>query len=335
MILGEDLMKNFIKEIREPYLLEKGFTLENSNEKYNSMGQTYKIDPNIGKGHYWMYGHQNLFSIVIHDFFFYKDHFLEHYLPEYLSITYYDSISGEELHPYKRLNARCVKGYWSNDNIYKALFHKNIPIRSIGIEITPEYYEDYLRKKYPGEYINPQSALLSIDEETNFPEMVLLLHHIRNYRGTGMAGKLFYEGKVAEAMSLIIERTKRMKSKDAKRISKQDLKHLETVTSYINDHYAFDLHLKKLAQIACMGTTKLKSSFKEIHKCTITEYIQHRRMGQAEHLLANTDLRIGQIAQIVGYNSASRFSELFRKSTGLLPYEYRKLSLGENDQFNY
>ncbi len=322
-------MKSFIKDIHEPYLFKKGFVSVSCNKEYNPMGNTYRIDPNLGKGYYWIYAHENLFAIVIHDFLFYEDYFLECRLPEYLSITYYDSISGEELNPYKRLNAGCVKGYWSNQNLYQALFHKNIPIRSIGIEIAQAYYEDYLRGKYPEEYINPRSALLNIDETTNFPEMILLLHQIRSYRGTGMAAKLFYEGKVTEAISLIVERMKQMESKNFKRIKKQDLEHLETVAGYIHDHYAYDLSLEQLTKIACMGTTKLKYTFKEVYKCTITEYIQHRRMGQAEYLLANTDLNIGQIAQSVGYNSASRFSKLFHQSTGLLPYEYRKFSLGK------
>lgn len=73
-----------------------------------------------------------------------------------------------------------------------------------------------------------------------------------------------------------------------------------------------------------MGTTKLKTSFKQLQGCTITEYIQQRRMSQAEHLLIDTDFTIGQIAEMIGYSTSSRFAELFRKSTGLLPIEYRK-----------
>ena len=34
-----------------------------------------------------------------------------------------------------------------------------------------------------------------------------------------------------------------------------------------------------------------------VYDCTITEYIQQRRMSQAEYLLTKTDLSIGQIAQ--------------------------------------
>jgi AraC-like DNA-binding protein len=75
-----------------------------------------------------------------------------------------------------------------------------------------------------------------------------------------------------------------------------------------------------------MGLTKFKKLFKQVNHSTVTEYIQQRRIGQAEHLLTNTDLTIGQIANIVGYKSASRFSELFKKSNGIRPLEYQHLS---------
>jgi len=68
------------------------------------------------------------------------------------------------------------------------------------------------------------------------------------------------------------------------------------------------------------------TGFKKVYGCTITEYIQQRRMSQAEYLLAHTDLQIGQIAQTIGYSTSSRFAELFRRSTGLLPLEYRKMA---------
>ncbi len=73
-----------------------------------------------------------------------------------------------------------------------------------------------------------------------------------------------------------------------------------------------------------MGTTKLKTSFKQLQGCTITEYIQQRRMSQAEHLLIDTDFTIGQIAEMIGYSTSSRFAELFRKVRDSCP-----LSIGK------
>ena len=77
--------------------------------------------------------------------------------------------------PYRRLTAGCIKTFFGGQHPYKAIFHKNIPIRTIGIEIMPAYYEKYLKEAFPDEYINPDEAFWEIDQTNNFPEMVSLL----------------------------------------------------------------------------------------------------------------------------------------------------------------
>ena len=155
---------------------------------------------------------------------------LEFDLPECLSITRYDSISGEELSPYRRLSAGCIKTYVGGYKPYQVIVHKNIPVRSIGIEITPAYYEDYLKKQYPEEYRNPIEAFREIDQTTDFPEMYRLLSELQSYRGTGIAAKLYYESKVAEALSLVVEYQKKRSVSDHKLVS-QDLERIQTVAA--------------------------------------------------------------------------------------------------------
>ncbi len=310
---------------REAMLFERSFTKVENCNKYNTAGTCYKLDSNIGDGYYWIYSSNNLFSIVIHDFCFHKDYYLENTLGQYFSISYYSSISGEEFNPYYRLTAGCVRSQWCNGQTYQAMFHKNVPIRLIGIEFTPSYCEEYLSSKYPTQYVNPESAFINFKETTNFPEMVLLLNQIKNYKGTGLPAQLFYEGKAAEAMSLILERNN-IKSSLHKTLSQDDIKRIQMVGEYIGDHYNFNLSLDTLSKIACMGSTKLKKTFKEYYKVTITDYIQNKRMGQAEHLLTMTDFTIKEISLIVGYTSTSRFIELFKRNTGLTPLEYRNLT---------
>ena len=135
---------------------------------------------------------------------------MEFNLPECLSITQYESISGEELNPYRRLSAGCIKTFIGGDKPYKALIHKKIPIYSIGIEVMPAYYEGYLKKQYPSDYINPLSAFKQVDQTTDFPAMAKLLHEVKLYRGDGIAAGLFYEAKVAEAVSLVAEEQKKL-----------------------------------------------------------------------------------------------------------------------------
>lgn len=316
-------MNEIIEDIYGPLLTQHGFAERPSNGQFSSLGKCWELSSEIGEGFYWTYFQKDLFDIKIHDFFFHEDSFMEFCLPECLSITQYDSISGEEITPYRRLAAGCIKTFIGGIKPYKILIHKKIPVRCIGIEIMPAYYEDYLKQQYPDEYKNPRDAFLKIDQTTYFPEMNKLLKLVRSYRGTGIAAKLYYEGKVAEAVSLVVEK-KKSQNKTNISISIEDIQQLGNVTAYINDHYAFDIPLERLAKIACMGTTKLKYSFKQQNGCTVTEYIQQRRMSQSEHMLSNTDLTIGQIANTVGYSSASRFAELFQRSTGLQPSIYRK-----------
>ncbi|MBU5425089.1 AraC family transcriptional regulator [Tissierella pigra] len=321
-------MKNIINEYYDPLLTNRGFLPVENKGDFCVMGKCWELSDSIGTGQYWIYEQKNLYCIKIHDFSFHEDKIVEMSVPRCLSITYYESISGEELIPYNRLEANCVKTFIGGDKPFKANIHKRIPIYSTGIEIFPSYYEEYLEKHYLGEYKSPYDAFQSIDETDDFPEMVMLLMQIKNYRGEGIAAKLFYDAKVTEAVALVVERQRKQDSQKQITLSAKDKELLLSVTAYIDDHYAFDITLDQLSKIACMGTTKLKTSFKLLHGCTITKYIQHRRMSKAEYLLSCTDLTINQIAQTVGYNSASRFSELFRKSTGILPNEYRIIASG-------
>ncbi|WP_092478451.1 helix-turn-helix domain-containing protein [[Clostridium] polysaccharolyticum] len=316
-----------IEQVYVPMLNQTGFVNVTSNSAYTKEGQYWELKEEVGKGTYWVYHKDNLFNIKIHDFFFHKDTFLEFDPPNCLSITYYSSIAGEELSPYRRLNAGCVKTFIGGYRPYRALIHKNIPIQSIGIEIMPAYYEDYLKEEYPEEYANPKLAFFEIDETMHFPEMIYLLNQVKNYQGEGLSAKLFYESKVAEAVSLVVEHQKKQKRpKPQSKLSIEDAQNIATVTAYLNDHYANELPLEQLAKIACMGLSKFKSLFKQVNGCSVTEYVQQRKMSRAEYLLSSTTLTITQISEAIGYSNPSRFAELFKKSTGLVPGEYRKIT---------
>ena len=321
-------MNNSVFDYYKEQFSQRGFLPDSGNTSFCGIGSTWKLDSAVGEGAFWLYHQQDLFGITIHDFFFHQDTILEFMWPECLSIMLYDSISGEELSPYRRLEAGSVKSFIGGDQSCKLLMHKKIPIRSVGIEIMPAYYEEYLKQKYSDVYASPCQAFASVGQTADFPEMARLLKQVMSYRGEGISARLFYEGKVAEAVSLIVEwsRACGRKQETRKTLSSQDVKQLENLTLYINDHCMQDIPLEQIVKISCMGTRKLQTTFKEYHGCTITDYIQQRRMCQAETLLANTDIPIGQVAQSVGYTQASRFSELFRCSTGILPGEFRKMA---------
>ena len=285
--------------------------------------------PAVGGGCYWVYARKDLFDIKIHDFFFHEDQCLDMAIPECISLQRYDSISGEELNPCRRLSAGDIQTIVGGKPRYRALIHKCIPIHAVGVEILPNYYDDFLKKQYPDVCFDLPSAFQSVDQAMDFPAMSKLLFEIENYRVEGAAAALFYEAKVTEAIALVADAWKRQSRKPERARSTEDAASLQNVVSCIADHYAFDIPLERLASIACMSESKLKSCFKRQFGCSVTQYIQGRRMSQAEHLLIDTDFTMGQIAQMIGYTTSSRFAELFKKSTGILPIEYRKIARKE------
>jgi AraC-like DNA-binding protein len=317
-------MKENIDIYYNNVLEDRGFTPIKSNGRFNTCGQTYQLTRELGEGFYWIYSETDLYDIKIHDFSYSEDYLFECQLPECMSISHYQSISGHELNPYRRINANCIKTFIGTKNPYKAVMHKRIPIRSVGIEILPAYYLHYLKEKYPNDYLNPYEAFSAIDETLHFPYMLLLLNQVAEYRGTGISAKLFYDAKVNEAVSLVVEYFHKQ-GREQFHISNNDMEQIYNVSAYIKDHAAFLLSLEQLSKIACMGQTKLNKNFKLIHGCTITEFIQQARIEQAEFLLSHTDLSIAQVAQTVGYSNANRFAELFKRNIGVLPGEYRRI----------
>lgn len=72
-----------------------------------------------GSGYFWTYGQQDLYMLKIHDFYFHEDQLLEFCWPESLSVTWYESISGEEFSPCRRLVSGCVKSFIGGREPYR------------------------------------------------------------------------------------------------------------------------------------------------------------------------------------------------------------------------
>lgn len=284
---------------------------------------------NRPKGHFHVCAPTNRWALTIHDFTLPHDTLLSFKLPEYLSVAWYQSISGEEFTPYRKLRAGSIWGFCSSDEGWRGFIHGGIPVRAVSIEVRPELARAYLESEYGGQFERVRDAYESLNDIGDFPEMRLLLMGLWPKVGDEHRNVLYYEGKVLEALGLIVERTKSREAahRKARSISPDDRDRILSVISYIDDHCTSTLKVDDLARAACMGPTKFKECFKAVTSVTLTKYVQSRRMSQAENLLRQPDLSIEQVARAVGYTCTSRFSELFRRETGLLPSKYRALML--------
>ena len=97
-----------------------------------------------------------------------------------------------------------------------------------------------------------------------------------------------------------------------------------TVRRYIDNHYKEPLTLDLLAAEANVNKYYLAHAYKQAYGISPINYMISRRIQAGKRLLVETDLSLSQIAGILGFSSASYFSQSFRKAEGTSPVEYRK-----------
>lgn len=84
--------------------------------------------------------------------------------------------------------------------------------------------------------------------------------------------------------------------------------------------------LKKLAGDLNISLYKLQKAFKNSTGNTVYEYIKKSRIEKAKYLLKNTNMSILEIANEIGYENPSKFSNAFKGYNNMNPLKYRKLN---------
>lgn len=96
------------------------------------------------------------------------------------------------------------------------------------------------------------------------------------------------------------------------------------IRRYIDLHFKEPLTLDLLAEEAHMNKHYLSHAFKREYGISPINYMISRRIEESKYLLAETDLSLSQISQLLGFSSLSYFSQVFRKSQSIPPMEYRQ-----------
>ncbi|MEG1427264.1 MAG: helix-turn-helix domain-containing protein [Oscillospiraceae bacterium] len=99
------------------------------------------------------------------------------------------------------------------------------------------------------------------------------------------------------------------------------------VKEYIGTHLEEELCRTELAKPVFLNPDYLARIFKDECGISLGAYIQELRVHEAKRLLLETQLSINVVAQRVGYDNFSHFSQLFKKRTGLSPNEFRNTQI--------
>jgi len=81
--------------------------------------------------------------------------------------------------------------------------------------------------------------------------------------------------------------------------------------------------VETLAHLCATNASKLKKVFKKVYKTTLYGYVQRLRLEEANMLLKEESLTIGEIAKKVGYKHQGHFTKLFVATYGVHPKTLR------------
>ncbi len=95
------------------------------------------------------------------------------------------------------------------------------------------------------------------------------------------------------------------------------------VAQYIQTHLHNPLSVAGLSRQFHLSQSYLSHIFKDTYGSSLMHYVALQRIRAAQGILIQTDERVSDIAQLLGFASNVSFCRLFKRSTGSTPSEYR------------
>lgn len=102
---------------------------------------------------------------------------------------------------------------------------------------------------------------------------------------------------------------------------------LAPVVEYMHQNYAYEITLAELAALLPMSEGQFCRVFKQVMKLSPMQYLMRYRILQSCRMLQDTDKKVGEIANLSGFNNISYFNKVFLNTIGCTPKEYRANSM--------
>ncbi|MFT9599736.1 response regulator [Mesobacillus sp.] len=103
-------------------------------------------------------------------------------------------------------------------------------------------------------------------------------------------------------------------------------KYMDRAIAYIRENYHKDLNLAVVANYISLNYSYFSHMFKEYIGQNFVDYLKMVRVESAKRLLKETDFKILEISEMVGYKNPKQFARVFRDVEGISPKEYREMN---------
>jgi AraC-like DNA-binding protein len=157
-------------------------------------------------------------------------------------------------------------------------------------------------------------------------EILALFEEI--HKATGHEHEPYDEISKARVLSnlalLLIRLLELLESEPLESLTKNDIL-VQNVVRHIDENFMNPINLTQLSASLFTNKYHLCHLFKQKTGLTVMEYVQYRRVIEAQKLLKNTGKDIITVYYECGFNNVQHFYRVFKKISKVTPYQYRKL----------
>lgn len=101
---------------------------------------------------------------------------------------------------------------------------------------------------------------------------------------------------------------------------------IKQAAAYLQLHFADEVDIGVIARKNGFSERNFFRCWKKYFTITPAEYIRELKFAEAERLLAETNLSVTRIAEMLGFHNAGYFCNLFRRHRGMTPLKLRQKS---------
>lgn len=106
---------------------------------------------------------------------------------------------------------------------------------------------------------------------------------------------------------------------------KEYIEKFNLIFDYINENYMEEITLDTIADVAGFSKFHFSRLFKQFTDMSFYDYLNQRRVKEAEKLLLNPNLSITEVAMRSGFSSISTFNRVFKNFKECTPTEFKNL----------
>ncbi|MGZ0085966.1 response regulator [Caldibacillus thermoamylovorans] len=125
-----------------------------------------------------------------------------------------------------------------------------------------------------------------------------------------------YKERKKREIALFLKKIKRRTQREKGNI-------IQEIEKYLQANFDRDVKLQELSERFYISREYISRKFKQEFHMGISDYLVKIRMEKAKFLLKNSQLKIYEIAEMVGYQDDKYFRKVFKKAVGVTPNEYR------------